>query len=78
MSAVTIRLTGVCTGGNHLTFAVTGDAERTKELELSVLTEPVDAEEVATFLKVICKLAKNGRTLAQARSLLQAGVTVTV
>ena len=78
MSAVTIRLTGICSGGNHLTFAVTGDAERTQVLELQVLTEPVQPEELAAFLKVICKLAKNGRTLAQARTLLQAGVTVTI
>ena len=78
MSAVTITLTGICSGGNHLTFAVTGDASRTEELDLSVLSESVNSEEVAAFLKVVCKLAKRGRTLAQARSLLQAGVTVTV
>lgn len=78
MSAVTVSLTGVCAGGNHLTFSVTGDASRTQVLDLSVLSAPVDPAEVEAFLKVVCKLVKNGRTTAQARALLQAGVTVTV
>ena len=77
MSTVTVRLTNICTGGNHLTFTVTGDAERTQTLDLSVLTEPVSEHEVEAVLKLICKLAKKGRTNAQARNLLQAGVTVT-
>lgn len=78
MSAVTITLTGICSGGGHLTFTVTGDASRTQVLDLSTLTEPVMEQEIEAFLKLICKLAKMGRTPAQARTLLQAGVTVTV
>ena len=78
MSAVTITLTGICSGGNHLTFAVTGDASRTQVLDLSVLTEAVSESEVDAFLKIVCKMAKKGRTLVQARNLLQAGVTVNV
>lgn len=78
MSAVTITLTSICAGGNHLTFTVTGDASRTQTLDASVLSEPASEKEVEAFLKLICKLAKNGRTPAQAKALLQAGVTVTV
>ena len=78
MSAVTVTLTGICSGGGHLTFSVTGDATLTEVLDLSMLTEPVSDSEKDAFLKVICKLAKNGRTLAQTRNLLQAGVSVTV
>ena len=78
MSAVTITLTSICSGGGHLTFTVTGAASRTQVVDLSVLTEPATEQEVEAFLKLICKLAKNGRTNAQARTLLQAGVTVTV
>lgn len=78
MSAITVTLASICSGGGHLTFNVTGDATLTQTLDLSNLTDPIDDAEKAAFLKVICKLAKNGRTLAQARTLLQAGVTVTV
>ena len=78
MSAVTVRLTNTCTGGGHLTFAVTGDASLTRVLDLSTLLEPLDDAEVDAFLKVICKLAKKGHTVAQAKTLLQAGVTVAV
>ena len=78
MSAVTVTLTSICSGGGHLTFTVTGDASRTHVLDLSTLTEPATEQEVEAFLKLVCKLAKNGRTPAQARTLLQAGVTVTV
>ena len=78
MSAVTVTLTSICSGGGHLTFTVTGDASRTQVLDLSVLTEPATEQEVEAFLKLICKMAKMGRTPAQARNLLQTGVTVTV
>ena len=78
MSAVTVRLTSICSGGGHLTFTVAGDASLTRVLDLSALIEPLDDAEVDAFLKVICKLAKKGRTVAQARTLLQAGVTVIV
>ena len=78
MSAVTVTLTGICSGGGHLTFSVTGDATLTRMLDLSSLTDPIDAQDVEAFLKVITKLARKGRTQNQARVLLQNGVTVTV
>ena len=78
MSAVTITLTSICSGGGHLTFSVTGDATLTRMLDLSSLTDPIDEQDVAAFLKVLCKLVKKGRTLAQTRTLLQSGVTVTI
>ena len=78
MSAVTVTLTSICAGGGHLTFTVTGDASLTKTIDLSELTDALDPRDAQGFLEVIVKMAKNGRTLAQARNLLQAGVTVTV
>ena len=78
MSAVTVRLTNVCSGGGHLTLVMSGDESLTRVLELSALTEPLDVAEVDAFLKVICKLVKKNRTVAQTRTLLQAGVTVAV
>ena len=78
MSAVTIRLASICSGGNHLTFVVTGDATGSKTLDLSTLTDPIDQQDAESFLRVITKLARMGRTQNQARTLLQNGVTVTV
>ena len=78
MSAVTVKLTNICSGGGHLTLVVSGDASLTRVLELSMLSEQIDAQDVDAFLKVICKLAKKGRTVAQAKTLLQVGVTVAV
>lgn len=78
MSAITVTLTSICSGGNHLTFAATGDATQSQVVDLSLLTEPLTDQEKEAFIKVVAKLARNGRTLVQARNLLQAGVTVTV
>ena len=78
MTAIVTTLTGVCSGGGHLTFSVTGDASLTQTLDLTNLTDPISDQEKEAFLKVICKMAKAGRTVNQAKTLLQAGVTVTV
>ena len=78
MSAITVTLTGICTGGNHLTFSITGDKVQTVPVNLSELSAPIDEQDVVAFCKVIARMAKNGRTIAQARTLLQAGVGVTV
>ena len=78
MSAVTVQLTNICSGGNHLTFTVMGDAALTKVLDLPTLSDPLDSADVEAFLRVITRMAKMGRTVNQARTLLQNGVTVTV
>lgn len=78
MSAITVTLASICSGGGHLTFNVTGDATFSKMIDLSTMTGPMDEQDVLSFLRVIGWLAKNGRTVAQAKALLQAGVTVTV
>jgi ABC-type transporter Mla subunit MlaD len=78
LSAVTVTLTAICSGGNHLTFTATGDATDTLIANLSDLSDPLTDQEKDAFVKVIAKLAKLGRTLNQAKTLLQAGVTVTV
>ncbi len=78
MSAVTVTVTNVCSGGNHLTFAVTGDATGGTIMEVSDLIEPITANDVQSFIRVIARLAKMGRTANQAKTLLQAGIQVTV
>lgn len=78
MASETITLTTVCAGGNHLLLTLTGAREATTVLELADLSTAVTDDEIVAFCKVIAKLAKAGRTNAQARTLLQAGVTVNV
>jgi hypothetical protein len=78
MASVTITLTDICAGGEHLTYEVTGAASRTVPGNLGDTLEPVTEEEAVAFVKVIAKLAKAGRNLNQAKTIMQNGVTVTV
>ena len=78
MSAITITLSGICSGGNHLTFKVSGARSLTVPVDLAELSEPITDEDAQAFVRVVMKMAKAGRTLGQARTLLQAGVEITV
>ena len=76
MSAITVTLTGICSGGAHLTFTVSGDRSGTVPAELREMLQPITEEEAQAFVKVVTKMARAGRTNAQARTLLQNGVTM--
>lgn len=76
MASETVKLTHVCPGGSHLTFTLSGAKEATLMLSLLDLSEPVTDEEIVAFCKVMIKLVKVGRTNAQARAVLEVGVTV--
>ena len=78
MSAITITLSGICSGGNHLTFTVSGARSLTVPVDLAELSEPITDEDAVVFCRVITRMARAGRTLGQARTLLQAGVEITV
>lgn len=78
MSAVTITLVSTCSGGNHLTFTASGAKAATIKVLRDELLDAVSNEEALAFIKVVVKLAKSGRTLAQAKALLEAGVTITI
>lgn len=78
MTTLITRLTAICEGGNHLTFQVTGAASREIVMTLEELQSPIDDRDVEAFIKIMAKMAKQGRTIGQARTLLQTGVTVTV
>lgn len=75
---LTLTLTGICAGGNHLTFSVTGDRTATVHLLRDDMSAAITDEEAEAFVKVLAKMAKAGRTVGQARALLQPGVTVTI
>lgn len=78
MASEIVTLTAVCSGGNHLTITGSGAKALTVIVHMDDLSTPVTNDEAEAFVKVIAKLAKAGRTVAQAKTLLQAGVTVTV
>ena len=78
MATLTVTLSAICSGGNHLTFEVTGDRNATRLMELAELSQPLEPEDADAFIRIIVKMARAGRTLAQTRTLLQNGVTVTV
>ena len=79
MASVTVALTTICGGGNHLVFSVTGARSMTVLGEIaSMVDAPMTDEEAAAFVKGMVKLGKVGRTNAQLRTLFQNGVTVTV
>jgi len=78
MASLTIQLTGICASGNHLTFALSGAKDLVVNGELSEMLDPVTDDEAQAFVKIIAKLVRIGRTNAQARTALQAGVTVTL
>jgi hypothetical protein len=78
MATLTVTLTNVCSGGNHLTFTVSGDASATVQGEVADLSAPITEADKQAFVKVISKMSKSGKTLAAAKTQLQTGVTVTV
>jgi hypothetical protein len=77
MATETTTLTSICSGANHLTFTLTGAKAATVVLELGELTGPITDDDIATFCKVIARLCRSDKTAAQARTALQAGITVT-
>ena len=78
MTTIVITLTATCSGGAHLTYNVTGAKTMTVPGILSDALLAVSDDEAVAFCKIISKMAKAGRTLSQAKTLLEAGVTVTV
>jgi hypothetical protein len=78
MASETVTLTAICSGGNHLTFSLTGALAQTVRTDFSTVLEPMTEAELEAFCKALVKLGKIGRTNAQLRTLFQNGVTVTV
>lgn len=77
MASETITLQAmVC--DNHMTFVGSGAKAGTLRLLLSDLTDPITADEFAAWVKVTVKLCKADKTLAQTKTALLAGITVTV
>lgn len=78
MASVTIKATGVCPGGEHVIFGVTGAGTAIVELGISDAAVEITNEDIKTFIRVCLKLGKMGRTMTQLKSLFTSGVTVTI
>lgn len=78
MTTLTVTLASICPGGNHLGFAITGAKSAYIAVDLSDLTAQITDQDADIFCKVVARMAKSGRTMAQAKTLLQSGVTVIV
>ena len=79
MASVTIQLQSVCAGGDHASVRITKGAQ-VRDLAMSVpeLRSAITQDDIDAFCKVAMKLLNEGKTLAQFKSALQAGFTVTV
>jgi hypothetical protein len=78
MASETVTLTARCSGGNHLTFSLTGALTQTVRTDVATVLEPMTEAELEAFCKALVKLGKVGRTAPQLLTLFQNGVTVTV
>jgi len=77
MGTLTITKTRECADGTHMTLSVTGDFTGTINIYAPDVADPFTEDEREAFLKGILRLAKKGRTNAQLKSALTAGLTVT-
>lgn len=78
MASVTIILTGVCSGGNHLTVTTSGAINKTLIMETSEVLGSSEDWQLELVIRALVRLAKIGRTMNQVKTLFQNGVTVTV
>lgn len=81
MASITIQRTAVCDGGNHHTITVTlGAFERSVIVTDDVFSGSISDDEIVAWMKVSGKIKRigDGLTLAQLRTALINGVTVTL
>lgn len=80
MTTLTINLESVCAGGDHMTLGLVlnGQAKRSFNVLRPEMLAPLTEEEIAAAIKVIVRLHARGKTGAQVRNNLQAGIVVTI
>lgn len=78
MAAATITWTGQCAGGGHVTLGVTGAKTFSVQMTTDEMLGAITDDEMKAFFKVFVRFVKVGKTAAQAKTALQAGVTVSV
>jgi len=79
MSTVTITTSNFHTANCHCDVAITGDFNLTLQaVDVAQLLTVPDQNAILGFLNCIAWMAQNGRTLAQTKTLTNAGVAITV
>jgi hypothetical protein len=79
MSTVTITASNFCSPGNcHCTITASGDVSQSQQFATGDLLVAPDQRDQLGFLRCLAWMAQNGRTAAQAKTLLTNGVTITV
>lgn len=77
MATITVTATSICAGGNHLHLSVTGARTASVRLDIENMAAPITDDDMAAFVRVLCRLCRSGKTPAQTKLTLQSGVTVT-
>lgn len=83
MATVNIQATAICAGGNHITItaSIAGGASRVFAFNIAELQAALDGEAGITVRDTILALIEIhaiGKTAAQLKSDLQAGLSVTI
>lgn len=80
MATVTLTTTRICSGGNHFTIelSVDGVVRATKTYEGTDLVDAVSDVDAEDVIPVLIRMHKLGKTNAQVRTALLAGITITV
>lgn len=78
MASITLTKTNTCAADNHFTLEATGDITVSAHYSSAEFLAPITDEEKATFLRLLVRFAKIGRTAAQVKTALNNGVTVTI
>lgn len=79
MASVSLQLLSVCAGGDHAVIRLTKSAQvRDVSMFVPDLRSAITQDDIEAFCKVAMKLLNEGKTLAQFKAAMQAGITVTV
>lgn len=77
MTTLTLTAQHVCGSNNHIRLSVSdGQASRTIVVSADEIAEPLDEDRIRDAVGTILKLYARGRTRAQVRSALVAGLEV--
>lgn len=80
MATITLTATGVCSGGDHVRIRldVNGVAIISKVFHADDILAALDDVDALDIVRTLIRLHKIGRTFAQVKADLQAGLTITV
>ena len=79
MASITITLTNSCPSQGHVTLTITGDRTGSIRMHVDeVYQQSLDNDALLDFLKQYLKIWTIGKTKAQMRTALLAGLTVTI